>query len=436
MLGSVTPSALLGDDGEAMSEIYGLMQACGSQSVEHDGLKRSAKTSMSLLRELVCDYEEKENGQVVNNTGIEEGGEIPVPKNVFSHAFCSLAIRHYRMLHLEMHIKEGNNRGAAKEDACRVMLLLLTQHYSEDGLSMAPLMLEDLVPQPTAQQAFELWAHSNAQEEQQVMKQNALLRQNEIAMRERKEQLANKTGRLSEEFEIADDDDPEQESDHDDSDGSDSDIDENDAMAVLRKRQKQMKKDLKKAKKEGELAAMEGPAMRWEDSQLYREQQARATSSKRAAEAGQHHETVRESQEAMEELAVREEEKAKILGRDPLGLLGDDFDLRRIQNTQAEVMEQKLQSLEEGMHKAERENTIEDNAKSNSAEDDFKRQQAQKESLMAIVDRLGGLDQLDNPTRSVLPTDPTFDPMLFLTLVHREVGYTELIGSVDRLTSE
>jgi len=436
LLGSVTPSALLGDDGEAMSEIYGLMQACGSQSVEHDGLKRSAKTSMSLLRELVCDYEEKENGQVVNNTGIEEGGEIPVPKNVFSHAFCSLAIRHYRMLHLEMHIKEGNNRGAAKEDACRVMLLLLTQHYSEDGLSMAPLMLEDLVPQPTAQQAFELWAHSNAQEEQQVMKQNALLRQNEIAMRERKEQLANKTGRLSEEFEIADDDDPEQESDHDDSDGSDSDIDENDAMAVLRKRQKQMKKDLKKAKKEGELAAMEGPAMRWEDSQLYREQQARATSSKRAAEAGQHHETVRESQEAMEELAVREEEKAKILGRDPLGLLGDDFDLRRIQNTQAEVMEQKLQSLEEGMHKAERTDTIEDNAKSNSAEDDFKRQQAQKESLMAIVDRLGGLDQLDNPTRSVLPTDPTFDPMLFLTLVHREVGYTELIGSVDRLTSE
>ena len=55
---------------------------------------------------------------------------------------------------------------------------------------------------------------------------------------------------------------------------------------------------------------------------------------------------------------------------------------------------------------------------------------------MAIMDRLGGLDQLDNPTRSVLPTDPTFDPMLFLTLVHREVGYHELIGSVDRLTSK
>ena len=364
--------------------------------------------------------------------------QVPVPKNVFSHAFCSLAIRHYQMLHLEMHIKEGNNRGAAREEACQIMVLLLTQHYSEDGMTMAPLMLEDLVPQPTAQQAFELWAHENAQEQQNLMKQNALKRQNEIAMRERKEQLANKTlGRISEEFELADEDDQGggEHSDDEEDDGSDSDVDENDAVAVLRRRQKEMKKELKKAKREGELAAMEGPAMRWEDSQLYREQQARAASSKRAAEAGQHHETVRESQEALEELANKEEEKARVLGRDPLGLLGDDFDLRRIQDTQAEVMEQKLQALEEGMHKAERENTMED-AKTNTVEDDFKRQQAQKESLMAIVDRLGGLDQLDNPTRSVLPTDPTFDPMLFLTLVHREVGYRELIGSVDRLTSK
>lgn len=439
LLGSVTPSALLVDDGEAISEIYGLMQACGSQSVEHEGLKRSARHSMTLLKYLLCEYIEMEQGQRINNTSVEEGGEVPVPNNVFTHSFCALAIRHYQMLHLEMHIKEGNNRGAAKEDACQIMLLLLTQHYSEDGQKMAPIMLEDLVPEPTAQQAFELWAHTNANEQQQLMKQNALIRQNEIAMRERKAQLANKTlGRISEEFELGapeDDDQDDQDDDEDSDNGSDSDVDENDAMAVLRKRQKQMKKDLKKAKKEGELAAMEGPAMRWEDSQLYREQQARVASSKRAAEAGQHHETVRESQEAMDDLAAREEEKAKVLGRDPLGLLGDDFDLRRIQDTQAEVMEQKLQGLEEGMHKAERENTIED-AKSNSAEDDFKRQQAQKESLMAIVDRLGGLDQLDNPTRSVLPTDPTFDPMLFLTLVHREVGYRELISSVDRLTNK
>lgn len=304
------------------------------------------------------------------------------------------------MLRLELHIKEGNNRGAAKEEACQVIVLLLTQHYSEDGQRMAPIMLEDLVPQPTAQQAFELWAHSSTTREQrEAMNDNALKRQNEIAMRERKEQLANKTlGRISEDFELQDDEDQDDHSENEDSDGSDSDMDENDPMASILRRQKQMKKELKKAKKEGERAAMEGPAMRWEDSQLYREQQARAASSQRAAETGQHHETVRESQDALQELAVREEEKAKVLGRDPLGLLGDDFDLRKIQDAQAEYMEQTLQGLEEGMHKAERENTIEE-AKGNSAEDDFKRQQAQKESLMAIVDRLGGLDQLENPTR-------------------------------------
>lgn len=438
LLGSVTPAALLEEDDEAISEIYGLMQACGSPSVEHDNmLKRSARHSMMLLKYLVCDYVEMEDGQPINNTSIEEGGEVPVPKNVFSHAFCSLAIRHYQMLRLELHIREGHNRGAAKEEACQIMFLLLTQHYSEDGQSLSPLLLDDLVPQPTAQQAFELWAHSNIDREgQEKMKQNALARQNEIAMKERQEQLANKTlGRISEEFELEDNEEQEDQSDHDDSDESDAEIDENDALAVMRRRQKQMQKELNKAKKKGELTAVEGPAMRWEDSQLYREQQARAASSKRAAEAGQHHETVRESQEAMVELAEREEEKAKILGRDPLGLLGDDFDLRRIQDRQAEYTEQTLQGLEEGMHKAERENAIED-AKGSSAEEDFKRQQAQKESLMAIVDRLGGLDSLENPARSVLPTDPTFDPMLFLTLVHRDVGYRELIGSVDRLTSK
>ena len=434
LLGSVTPSALLVEDDEAISEIYGLMQACGSPSVEHENaLKRSARHSMMLLKYLVCDYVEMEDGDRVNNTSIEDGGDVPVPQNVFSHTFCSLDIRHYQMLRLELHIREGNNRGAAKEEACQIMVLLLTQHYTVDGFSLAPLLLDDLVPQPTAQQAFELWAHSNTDREQQEkMKQNALLRQNEIAMRERKEQMANKTR----DFDLGDEDDDDAHSDDDASEEDDEEFDENDALAVMRRRQKQTQKEMKKAKKDGELAAMEGPAMRWEDSQLYREQQARAASSKRAAEAGQHHETVRESQQAMDELAGREEEKAKILGRDPLGLLGDDFDLRKIQDAQAEYMEQTLQGLEEGMHKAERENTIEDAAKSNSAEDAFKRHQAQKESLMAIVDRLGGLDQLDNPTRSVLPTDPTFDPMLFLTLVHREVGYRELIGSVDRLTSK
>lgn len=85
LLGSVTPSALLEEDGEALSEIYGLMQACGSQSVEHDGLKRSARHSMMLLQYLVCDYVEMENGQKINNTSVEEGGEV---RDTCCYFFC------------------------------------------------------------------------------------------------------------------------------------------------------------------------------------------------------------------------------------------------------------------------------------------------------------------------------------------------------------
>jgi hypothetical protein len=34
---------------------------------------------------------------------------------------------------------------------------------------------------------------------------------------------------------------------------------------------------------------------------------------------------------------------------------------------------------------------------------------------------------------SILPTDANFDPLLFLTLVHRNAGYKELKESVHRL---
>ena len=80
----MTPSALLGEDDEALSEIYGLMQACGSPSVEHENaLKRSARHSMMLLKYLVCDYVEMEDGHKMNNTSIEEGGDV---------SLCSLCL--------------------------------------------------------------------------------------------------------------------------------------------------------------------------------------------------------------------------------------------------------------------------------------------------------------------------------------------------------
>jgi hypothetical protein len=79
----------LGEDDEALSEIYGLMQACGSPSTEHEhALKRSARHSMMLLKYLVCDYVEMEGGQKINNTTIEEGNPDGVSNSVFIGCAC------------------------------------------------------------------------------------------------------------------------------------------------------------------------------------------------------------------------------------------------------------------------------------------------------------------------------------------------------------
>jgi hypothetical protein len=32
-------------------------------------------------------------------------------------------------------------------------------------------------------------------------------------------------------------------------------------------------------------------------------------------------------------------------------------------------------------------------------------------------------------------SDPNFEPLLYLTLVHRHASYEELVGSMDRLSS-
>jgi hypothetical protein len=91
LLGSVTPAALLEEDDEALSEIHGLMQACGSPSTEHDNaLKRSARHSMMLLKYLVCDYVEMEGGHKINNTSIEEGGEVSQHTEFGSVLYCIL----------------------------------------------------------------------------------------------------------------------------------------------------------------------------------------------------------------------------------------------------------------------------------------------------------------------------------------------------------
>lgn len=405
LLGSAAPAALLGEDAEIYNDnVYGLLQACGTPSVEHDQmLKRSARHAMNLLKFLVCDF-------------VEDGGNTGEQNlNLFAQAFSSLPVDKYKFMSLDLHVV-GDQRGGAKEDASHVMVQLLCHHMAEDGETLSPLAITDLLLTPPAQQAFELWCTQNTTKDQQTtIKENASKRM-EILEQQREDDLEN--AELDEE-----------ELESDEEGGAEDAFDEDGAAAGLRRKRRTAKKDVMDAAQKGEWEKQrKGPALRWEDSQLYREQRSRFAAHERMQQGGEFHDTVRDSQEAAAEMAEREEEKSKILRKDPLGLKDTDFDLRNVEKTQVEVLEQALMEFQEELRKGEA-----------GGEDDIGLR-AKKESLESILDGIVGVAGAEagirETGRSILPTEPHFDPILFLTLVHRKATYEELVGSMNRLSSK
>jgi hypothetical protein len=397
LLGKDAPAALLGDDTEILEEnVIGLLQAAGSPSVEHDHmLKRSARHAMSLLKYLVCDF-------------VEDGEDESEELNLFAQAFCSFPMDRYQFMSLDLHIV-GDERGGAKEDACHVMVMLLCRHMQEDVEIEAPLSKEDLLLNPMSHQTFDLWCTKNTTKDQQaLMKKNEELRQRALAAAEKEEM----------------------EADFDDDMDSDDDLeDEGNALAALRKQRKADKKAVMEAVQAGDMKKRKGPALRWEDSQLYKEEKARIAAHQKMQlqEGGEFHDTVRDNLQAAQEMAEREEEKAKILRKDPLGLKTGDFDLRTLEQSQVEHLEQGLEEFQEEIRKGE------------AGGEDSKALRAKKESLESILDGIVGVgvDTGDRGTgHSVLPTEGKFDPILFLTLVHRSATYMQLIGSMNRLSSK
>ncbi|KAL3925540.1 MAG: hypothetical protein SGILL_000335 [Bacillariaceae sp.] len=405
LLGSAAPAALLGDHADLFednttTQVYGLLQACGTPSVEHDHmLKRSARHAMNLLKFLVCDFVEDGQG----------AGEL----NLFAQGFCSFPVDKYRYMSLDLHLV-GDQRGGAKEDACSVMVLLLTKHVKEDGETPSPLAKEDLLASQQAHKAFDIWVQQHATKQQrELIKKNAQKRKEAVAKRD--EALAAGADGLGSGENDGLEDDEEEESG-----------DEDDPLAGMKRRKKAAKKEA------GEMEEMMGPAMRWEGTfvmmSLYREQRARFAAHQRMQEGGEYHDTVRDSQEAAAEMAEREEEKSKVLRRDPLALRGTDFDLRTLETNQVDFLEQGLLELQEELRKAE------------AGGEDDQALRATKESLEMILDGIVGVAgaeaNISSTGKSILPTDPNFDPILFLTLVHRRATYEELVGSMNRLSTD
>ena len=170
-LGAAAPAAYLeevNDDLLAMG-IYGLLQACGTPSDDHDAsLKRSARHAMNLLKWLVMDWKEPNQ---------QHGANSP---NLFARSFLSLDVKHYHHMQLDLHCV-GDDRGGAKEDACQIIVQILTRHCVEnvdnggggdDAFQSKPLMMEELIRTARGQQEFELWVarHCSASDQDAIKK--------------------------------------------------------------------------------------------------------------------------------------------------------------------------------------------------------------------------------------------------------------------------
>ena len=143
-------------------------------------------------------------------------------------------------------------------------------------------------------------------------------------------------------------------------------------------------------------------------------------------------------EKAIAERKKADEEKKRLLGRDPLGIHStNQFDLQEIENNRETLI---LQALNE----IEAEIDYELSSASESGVETVNWLEAQRQSLLAFVEAkrksvtssgaADGESKEAHSFPSVLPTSPDFDPILFLTLVHRNATYQDLQDSTSPLS--
>lgn len=423
LLGSHAPAAIL-DEELVGQKFYGLLQACGTPSSDHNHmLKRSARPAMSLLKYLVLDW-----GEHVNGRRVETSQDA---LNPFAFALCNCTLSQLQLMNLELHI-EGDKRGGAMADACRVIVLVCSNHLAEDGESKSLLTLESVLPSASARERFSQWLASNGTSEEKFAMESV----ENLA-------LARASTGLENEHIDKDDESSEGEDDDSDSNGLGDEINgefDGDVLKAFKRRKKQVRNEIDKKEKGKKRNKSKGPAVRWEQSEVYQVLQAKAALDERGPDPQQL--TVRDREEAIAERARIEEEKAKALQKDPLAIRSDkDLDLGKIQSQKMDLLVQSLKDLDDDLQEVEQEREKNLSTDKNTQEEYVLRirgLEAQKESLEGVLDSITtiGAEETKITDLSILPTDSHFDPILFLTLVHRNAPYEVLNKSMEKLASK
>lgn len=461
-LGSESPVALYDEEQYGdLSAYYGLLQACATPSTDHQGgLKRSARNAMHLVKYLVCDHVDMVEGEPAS-LGIDaQTGQVEL--NQFAYALCGMKLQQLKLANFDAHLKdmksnstEGNARGGARSEACHVLVLLFSRHFdpndpegSASTASASALYMEDLLPSPSARQNFENWMVQNVTKDvQNIVRSRAT---KSILVTNPLTPAGNNASKLPSANEV------------------EVDIDVLNAF-----KRRDISQSQRKAMAEAEAHADEQldalgiklyrkedilfdssngdePAVTWKDSKLALKQIQLSSAENGIIRGG---EDIDLNMKDEEKIKMLDAEQRKLYGKDPLGIRPDNFDLHDIQGRSVELLQEAIQDLGEEIDDFDADEKSIENARRRKRKKDrnaFSVDQllsigSQKNSLEAILngeindDKRTGSEEEEEKVNvsakdlSILPTDANFDPMLFLTLVHRNAGYKELKESIRRL---
>jgi len=442
-LGSESQDGLYDDDTQYgdLSKYYGILQACSTPSTDHaGGLKRSARNAMNLLKYLVCEHIDLEDGEPTSD-GIDAQTGLP-ELNPFAYSLCQLPPEQLRLANFDAHIKaakSGGNDGAArsgaKDDSCAVLVVLLTRCFDPSDTNVK-IALEDLLTTPQARQSFENWMVKNVQKG--VI--NSIKRNEGGGIPSQITSESPARGSISNPFgevelEIDNVLDAFQKR-------PDNESDENkkaEAMAEAHAEEQLDELGIKLYKKndvDDNDGSSLSPPYCWKDSALAK-RQIQLTVAEGV--------TANDVDKEDDKWSKRILERQKLIGRDPLGIRPDTFDITNIKDRAVNVLQGFIEDIEEEIQDVEAERPMESTRKKKKDKYAYSAEQlisleAQKEALENILH--GDMSDGGEAKRpgaenlSLLPSDANFDSLMFLTLLHRNASYEELQASIEKLENK
>lgn len=421
------PTLLLGEDyneheqeGATNNANIGLLQACGIELTKNQKVSKTALLSMQLLKYLVVDFVEP------------EGSSDSDALNIITESFMELDLREYAFMKLDLHLLhdgEGNSKSQNvqyRSCVCELVAFILV-HY---GHGHHPLSLEEILcSNKKAQGVFIQWLGSgdkgakkikakveramvqNASKQEEhntdaaVIENNVIMQQHQQVGEEHNTNTNTNTRAVS-------------------ATGATATLVTDSLLSPVSPGTKQKIIGLERKlsnlgvhAEPGVIAAnLANAPTRWDDSPLVGKLDFNA-------EQRQGRDSLKQEEEELKILIMKEEARQRELMRDPLSLREENFDLRYTQANKAKTLEDVAASVTKSydyLSPSDKELV----AKS------FVSLEAREASLVAAnlrkAGKADGEEKLVDTDASFLLTDPSFDSLLFLTYAHGKTSHDRL----------